>query len=213
MKHAPHVLQSTHRGRPAWIVDIPAICTEKRRKKLFRSRAAADKFLRKGFSNAKEVGLRAAFISSAREQKLLRLGRWLEDQGIDPDAIPGMIGKRTPHPESSTLGEASERFLEAKRAQGSRERYLAKFRRTLRLFLLVRRKMSLAEVDLDAVEEFLGRNGYRPATRKSYRSDLGSFFTCCVRRGYRSENRSIPLWPRSSTRRPPGFSPPRKHGP
>ena len=37
-----HVLQSMHRGRSAWIVDIPASFTEKREKKLFCSRGDAD---------------------------------------------------------------------------------------------------------------------------------------------------------------------------
>jgi integrase len=189
MKNPPHILQSIHRGRPAWIVDIPGSFTEKRRKKLFRSRSAADEFLRKSLANAIEVGHRAAFISSAREHKLLRLGRWLEANGIDPDAVPGILGKRSiPNESTATMDAAAEEFLAAKEARGCRERYLAKLRRTLRLFLLNRRELAVGEIGVKAVEEFLGRNGYRPATRKSYRSDLGAFFAWCVRRGYRADN-------------------------
>jgi integrase len=188
MNATPHILQSTHRGRPAWIVDIPASFTEKRKKKLFRSRGEAEEYVRKSFKNAREVGLRAAFISSGREQKLLRLGAWLESQGIDPDSVPGLLGNRSVPRDGTTILQAVARFLEGKRGQGCRPKYLQKLDRTLRLFMTNRGELAVGQITVDAVEEFLGKNGYRPATRKSYRSDLGAFFAWCVRRGYRLDN-------------------------
>ena len=84
-----------HPGRHAWIVDIPANCSEKRKKKLFRSRSLVGEYVRKSFKNAREVGLWAAFISAGREQKLLRLGAWLEAEGINPDSVPGLLRNRS----------------------------------------------------------------------------------------------------------------------
>ena len=188
MNATPHILQSMHRSRPAWIVDIPASFTEKRKKKLFRSRGDAEEYVRKSFKNAREVVLRAAFISADREQKLLRLGAWLESQGIDPDSIPGLLANRSVPKDRTTILQAVERFLEAKRGQGCRPKYLQKLERTLRLFMTNPGELSVGTVSVEAVEEFLGKNGYRPATRKSYRADLGSFFSRCVRKGYRDDN-------------------------
>jgi hypothetical protein len=140
----------------------------------------------------------------SRERRLLMPAGARENLGMDPRSIPGMIGKRSLPNDSAKLCAAAKRFLEPKKAQGCRDRYLAKLRRTLHLFLLNRGEMTVAEVDLNPIEERLGRNGYRPATRKSFRSDLGSFFAWCVRRGYRGMTRLIRRWPESSTRRPPG---------
>ncbi len=188
MNATPHILQSMHRGRPAWIVDIPASFTEKRKNKLFRSRGDAEEYVRKSFKNAREAGLRAAFISAGREQKLLRLGAWLESQRIDPDSIPGLLANRSVPKDGTTILQAVERFLEANGGQGCRPKYLQKLERTLRLFMTNRGELSVGTVSVEAVEEFFGKNVSRPATRKSYRSDLGAFFSWCVRRGYRLDN-------------------------
>ena len=87
-----------------------------------------------------------------------------------------------------TAGKAAEQFVQVKASKACRQRYLAKLERTMRLFLPNRRDLPVAELGPDAVEEFLGRNCYRPATRKSHRSNLGSFFFWCVRKGYRDDN-------------------------
>lgn len=87
-----------------------------------------------------------------------------------------------------TAGKAAEQFMRVKASKACRQRYLAKLKRTMHLFLPNRRDLPVVAFGTDAVEEFLGRNGYRPATRKSDRSDLGSFFSWCVRKGYRHDN-------------------------
>ncbi len=186
--NSPRIREVMNHGKPQWLVDIPASMTAKRKRLFFATQDEAEKYVRKAYANSKDVGFRSAFIPPDRMEKLLRLGRWLEENGIDPANVPAALAKRPSGRLSVTAGKAAEQFVQAKASKGCRQRYLAKLERTMRLLLPNRRDLPIAELGTDVVEEFLGRNGYRPATRKSYRSDLGSFFSWCVRKGYRDDN-------------------------
>lgn len=186
--NAPKISEVLNNGRRCICVTIPASLTRKRRRAFFKTRAEAEKFRQTSMDEAKDSGFCWALMPPAQRNKHAQLAAWLEDQGIDPMDVPRLLAKRPVIRAGVTLGKAADEFLAAKAAKGCREKYLVKLRRTVGLFLTNRRESLVSEIEVGDLEEFLGRNGYSPATRKSYRSDFGAFFAFCVRRGYRPDN-------------------------
>lgn len=173
------IRQVQKNGRPGWLVIIPASLHGRRRRVLFRNEGDARDFIRQTLEASRTVGGANAVIPPARMEKLLRLNAELERLGVSPEDVPAILANHDAPKTGVRLGDAIRRFLDDKASQGCRPKYLRKLGFTLSLFATNQRETPVAALGVPEVSAFLNRNGYAPATRSSYRSDLGAFFAWC----------------------------------
>lgn len=89
---------------------------------------------------------------------------------------------------STRLLTAIDQCLESKRHQNLRTRYLQQFGVTMRHLKKAFGDADLNEISTASIEKWLTSNEWAPATRKSYRMDVQTFFSFCRGRGWITVN-------------------------
>ena len=102
----------------------------------------------------------------------------LSEAGWSLGDATNFVIKHGKSPPSMSLGKVADHFLQAKTANPCRPRYLAKLKGTVSSFLVGRRERPIAEITLPDIEEFLSRNGWAGATRKTRLTDRHEIRRC-----------------------------------
>jgi integrase len=207
----PLVRPSTNHGKPCWLADLPPSLTGKGRvRRFFDTRQDADAFVRAYDTDARTFGQSSSFLLHLDPyernevfhglEKLRRLGWTL----ADAVRLVEESGKSAP---SLPLSVLVDQFLAEKASINCRPRYLAKLGNTMELFLAGRREVSTGNVSAADIREFLNRNGWKSATRKSYLIDLRALFNFAVRQKFIRDNPAMAVEMPILDDKPPGILP------
>ncbi len=188
-----YIRRSTNHGRECWLADLPPSFTGKPRvRRFFAVRSDAEAFVLSYHGDVRAYGEEAASwlhqMSPSERARLVLCLQRLYNIGWTLEAAVEFIEKHGKEPPAVALGELVRKFLLEKEGKSCRPRHLRKVKNTLRRFIAGRVELPASEIMSDHVREFVNRNGWRPATRKSYLIDLRSFFAFAVRQKLLRDN-------------------------
>lgn len=165
----------------------------KRQRRFFGTREAAERYARQRTDDRNSFGIYFACMPASERaalayhlQRLRRLG-WSLAAAVD------FIERHGKAPPSILLGTVASQFLAARQAGGLRPRYLRKLQASINRFLIGRRDKPIAEVTLPEIEEYIGRNGWKPSTMRSYLVDVRTLFAFAVKRKFLRENTALAI--------------------
>lgn len=179
--------QTTNHGKVRWRVNYHVAGRQHRQ--FFKTEVEAKKFMRAKDRELAEYGHRWHDISPARRVELIAADDMATEHGFSVkeavEAHAARIGPRMPSP---LLSAAVTSCLSSKAQQGLRAESLAKLRQTLNLLAEAYGERTLPSFTTEMLEEWLAGHGWAPATRKTKRTDLQTFFSWAKARGYVEKN-------------------------
>jgi len=98
-----------------------------------------------------------------------------------------------------------KRLCAEKKTAGLRERSVKTFRSTLEAFSLSQGDPFVSLVTRDSISAWLSQEGWRPATVRTKRIDVQTFFRAALARGWSTQNPSAALEPVILDDKPPGI--------
>ena len=171
-----------------WAVFYPE--SGKRKRKLFRTKAAAEDFL-----NLKHVEFRnlGAEISNALTDALRREAvecqRNLSEYGKTlTDATAFLIEHLKETEKSERIAVLAERFQKSKETEQKSAPYLKELRNRLRPFVEYHGDRYASEISTREAQEYLDGLAVGPVSKNHARRVLSAFFAYCERMGYASGN-------------------------
>lgn len=205
-----YIRRATNHGKETWLADLPPSFTGKARlRRFFDVRADAERFVQSYHGDVRAFGEEAVswlhqMTPSERARLVLCLQR-LHRIGWTLEAAVEYIEKHGKEPPAMPLGELVRKFVLEKEAKSCRPRHLRKIKNTLKRFIAGRADLAVNEVTADHIREFINRNGWKPATRKSYLIDLRSFFAFAVRQKFHRDDPSTAVEFPILDDKPPGI--------
>jgi integrase len=103
------------------------------------------------------------------------------------------------------MDAVAQKYLAAKQASVLRPRSMARLRAHLDRFLIGRREIPISDITADQVREFIGGNGWSPATARGNLGDLVSFFNWAVKNGLATSNPAAAVDKPRLDEKPPGI--------
>ena len=177
----------------------------KQHRKFFHTREEAEQFAADRREDVKEYGVSFVTLTPLqRAQIQIELERLKRNGWTLPAAVDFVLehGKAPP---ALPLKSIAEQCLRAKEAKGCRPRSLRKLRTTIDRFLVGRRDRPACEITSAEILEFLTRNGWRPATAKSFLIDVRTLFAFGVRNKLCRENPALFVELPRMEDKPPGI--------
>ena len=175
-------------GRRMWHVNDEHGPEGRRLRKFFATEAEAVAYAESRQDVIREFGIRCrAFTPDEQRQigfQLDRLKRhgWTLEGAVDLACRSDRPGPSVP------LAQVAAEFLTDRESGGLRPRSLRKLRASNEMFLAGRREKPMSSIRPAEIREFVTRNGWAPATVKSYLGDVRTLFSFAVREGYLPQN-------------------------
>lgn len=187
------IVKASNHKKECWRVDLGVNDAGRRIRKFFPTRCDAENFASAHKEAVRKLGTDWAcrFDAMSIHQKadiMLQMDR-AERLGLSfRKLLDDAETSRRTGP-SVPLGTVLADFLEAKQARGMRHRSFRKLKSSLEMFAVQTvRERPIRNVSSVDIRDFLHRNGWAPATVKSYLGDVRTFFAWAVKRRYISEN-------------------------
>lgn len=175
-------------GKPRWRVNDPHGPDGKRQRKFFETQAAAERWMRQRTEDRNSFGIHFAEMPAADRAALAYHLQRLKNEGWTIAAAVDFVLAHGRNPPSVPLIRLVDEFIAAKRATGLRACYLRKLNASVRRFARGRENQPIAEITTAMIQEYVGCNGWKPATMRSYLVDLKTLFAFGVKRKYLRES-------------------------
>ncbi|MCU0785323.1 MAG: hypothetical protein MUF81_14970 [Verrucomicrobia bacterium] len=198
--------QSKNRWRVSYQVNA------RQRRKFFRTKEDADTFAADRREDVKQFGVPWATITPNQRAEIQIEVERLKRNGWTLRAAVDFTLEHGKAPPALPLKSIAEQCLRAKEAKGCRPRSLRKLRTTIDRFLVGRRDRPACEITSAEIHEFLTRNGWRPATAKSFLIDLRTLFSFGVRNKLCRDNPALFVELPRLEDKPPGILTPAQSG-
>lgn len=201
------ITKAINHGRTRYRVNEPQGPDGKRQRKFFDTREEAERYVKERTKDTKAFGIHFTTIPPTERagiayqlQRLDRLG-WTLAAAVD---FVEKHGAEATIPEVP-LGTVSDEFLAAKNSAGLRPRYLKTLRASINRFLLSRREKLIGKITPAEIQEYISSNGWKPATKQSYLTDVRTLFAFAVKRKYIRENPALAVDSPRVEEKPPGI--------
>lgn len=177
---------STHHPSLKWVVYWPSAEPGKPRK----SRRFPTKEKAEGFRFKKEIevtnhGRKAAALKNGHLAEALWAIEQMRGQGVTlREVVLDYLARNERVKKSIRINEAILEFLDTKKAAGKSARYLQDLRARCNQFVNSFGELTLADIDVAAVESWLEGLKVSPVTRNNYRRALSVFFAWGMKRGF-----------------------------
>ena len=201
------ITKTKHNGQIRYRVNNPHGPDGKRQRKFFDTREAAEDFAKERTKDTKAYGVhfttiptneRAAIVYQL--ERLNGLG-WTLAKAVDFIEKHGELAAAPEIP----LGTVADEFLTAKKAANLRPRYFKTLRASIHRFLLSRREKLVSKITPAEIQEYIGSNGWLPATMRSYLVDVRTLFAFAMKRKYVRENPALAVDLPKVEENPPGI--------
>ena len=181
------IKRTTNHGKARWRVAFVELGQERRR--FFETKQAAEAFAADRETQQDEYGaVWLAATAAMRKEAAEAIVRARDGGYTLAEACRAFEAARTATAGSMTLSELQRLFLDAKRAQGLRDR-LAKFNeRAVAVFVRGREAVPAASITPTDIATHLDRPNWSGRTRQGVLINLGTFFGWCVRMEHLTRN-------------------------
>ncbi len=119
--------------------------------------------------------------------------------------VVNLFIKRHRHSSKKSLKEAVEECLKAKKDSGRRPRYLAQLKSTLGSLSAALPESLVSDIEAADIEIWLGSRPLALATKKSYLTDVATFFKFALTRRWCDANPCDEMEPITLESKPPGI--------
>jgi len=186
MKGSTIPIRNTERGNKPWLLDLRSVGGKR---EFFATEQEAEIAREQKGHEVRENGAAALALTTAKREEYLRSESQLAELGATLKQAIDFFAAHHRVQQPKTLGEALDELVKIKEQSNHRDRSLSTFKNTVNLFVTYfGPEKKVSEVHRDNVEGWLYHRGYAPATIKSKRIDLRSFFNSCIARGWTTQN-------------------------
>ncbi len=191
-------------GKTQWLVDL-GLQNGRRSRKFFETEAKA-----KVFINAKKTELDrfgTAFLNLTHEDRIefLTAQKRLKEVGASLTEVVNLYIKRHHHSSKKSLKEAVEECLKTKKDSGRRPRYLVQLKSTLGSLSAALPESRVSDIMAADIETWLSSRPLALATKKSYLTDVATFFKFALKRRWCDANPCDEMEPITLETKPPGI--------
>lgn len=182
----PAPIRKRNRGKKRWMLDLRYLGG---RREFFATREEAEGARERALQEHKEQGEAAFALTLDERAELARLKTRLDAIGSNFEEAVSFFEKHKTKICEIKLVDAIEEILALKRATNKRDRSISSLGYTLQqLARSVGLDRLVASIEQTEIEDWLFKNGWKPATIKSKRIDLNTFFNAAVARKWRGDN-------------------------
>lgn len=171
----------TNHGQTRYRVDLGIADNGKRRRKFFGTKAEAEDFSRNHKEAVRQHGLQWAqrwqSLSVHEQAETMRQLERLHRFGYTLGEAVDLVAVTRRPTASVSLQTVVEDFNAHKKDRRMRNRSYGKIRASVKMFCeLTGKQRPIRDITEGHIQDFLDRNGWKPATRRSYLGDLRTLF-------------------------------------
>lgn len=178
--------KSTHHPSLKWVVYWPSAEPGKPRKsRRFPTKEKAEDFRFKKEIEVTNHGRKAAALKNGHLAEALWAIEQMRGQGVTlREVVLDYLARNERAKKSIRIDEAIFDFIDTKKAAGKSTRYLQDLRARCNQFVNSFGELTLADIDVATVENWLEGLKVAPVTRNNYRRALSVFFAWGMKRGF-----------------------------
>ena len=194
-----------HNGNTRYRVNEAQGPDGKRLRKFFDSKEAAEQYVKERTADAKAYGVHFVTIPTSERANIgYHLDR-LKKLGWTLPAAVDFIEKHGKAAPSLPLGTVADQFLKTKDEAGLRPRYVKTLKASIKRFLIGRRDKLIADITPAEIQEYITKNRWQPATKRSYLVDVRTLFAFALKRKYITDNPALAVDLPKVEELPPGI--------